>query len=141
MEFLYIVYHDNSEVSEGRLHEQTCKKVHQAPIEHQIVEWLRRNLELFQEKDQVQYYNFPKEKVELFYNILSEAHAEKSKDTPRPWKYLPIPDDDEYPYMIAEYEKEYGSIYYESLYKYITALGVILNIFDFENNQLLVFIQ
>lgn len=141
MDFLYIVYRDTTETEYHRFHPSKLHKVHQAPIEHPIVKWILENLVSSNEVNNVTYLEFPKEKVEKFYNILCEAHAEKSADSPRPWKYLPIPDEGDYPYPIAQYEKEYGTIYYESLYKYITALGVILNIFDFENKQLLVCIH
>lgn len=141
MKFLHIVYADKSEMRGRRTLGKNLGEVHRAPIEHPIVDWIRKNLIPVAEQGQIQYFDFPKEKVELLNNLLNEAHAEKSKDTPRPWKYLPIPDDEHYPFMIAQYEKEYGTIYYESLYKYVTALGVILNIFDFEKNRLLVFIQ
>ncbi|PIC65544.1 hypothetical protein CSV79_00250 [Sporosarcina sp. P13] len=141
MKFLYMVYCEKNAVHHLQLSKTMISKVHQAPIEHPIVEWIRKNTVLPIEIDGVPYYDFPKEKIELFYDILTKAHAEQFANSSRPWKYLPIPDETEYPYKIAEYEKEYGSIYYESLYKYKTALGIILNIFDFENKRLLMCIH
>ncbi|WP_301109474.1 hypothetical protein [Sporosarcina sp.] len=128
-------------MTETAILRQQCKSVHQAPLEHQIGEWIRNHLVLLAENDYILCYDFPKDKVELFYAILNEAHAEKAKNSSRPWKYLPIPEETNYPYPIAQYEKEYGQIYYESLYKYITALGVILNIFDFEKHRLVISIR
>lgn len=141
MKFLHIEYCGLNEISEAAIHQHPCKKVHQAPLEHPIAAWVRNQLRLLAENEEILCYDFPKEKVELFYDVLNEAHAEKAKDPSRPWKYLPIPDEENYPYPIAQYEKEYGQIYYESLYKYITVLGVILNIFDFEKNQLIITIK
>lgn len=141
MKFLYIAYRERQDVQNGLAFEKLLKRVHSAPIEHPIVHWVQENLKSAQKNDTVIYYDFPKEKVEEFYNVLLDAHAEKSNESPRPWKFLPIPSEEQYIYQIAQYEKEYGTTYYDSLYKYITAIGVILNIFDFEANQLILYIQ
>ncbi|ARK25853.1 hypothetical protein SporoP37_15065 [Sporosarcina sp. P37] len=140
MIFLYIAYRNRQDIQEEQFN-QSLKRVHSAPIEHPIVQWIRENLTPISANGNVTYFDFPKEKAERLYGKLSDAHAEKSKDSPRPWKYLPIPDEQNYPYPIAHYEKEYGVIYYDTLYKYITALGIILQIFDFTANQLIVYIQ
>lgn len=137
MKFVYLVYRDNKDA----MTMQTVHRVHQAPIEHPIADWLMKNLQLSSVEDEVEYLRFPQDKVKSFYKILCDAHAEKSNDPARPWKYLPIPDEEDYPYPIAQYEKEYGAIYYESLYKYVNVLEVILNIFDFEQNELFVCIR
>ncbi|MDV6377596.1 hypothetical protein ORD22_04885 [Sporosarcina sp. GW1-11] len=141
MKFLYIVYCEKNAVHQLQLSKEMVYKVHQAPIEHAVVAWIRKNVVLPIEIDGVTYFEFPKVKVKLLYDILLKAHAEQSADSSRPWKYLPIPSEVGYPYKLAEYEKEYGLIYYESLYKYITVFGIILNIFDFDNKRLLVCIQ
>ncbi|PIC58704.1 hypothetical protein CSV80_01575 [Sporosarcina sp. P12(2017)] len=141
MKFLYIMYREKLNIQNELTSQNNLKRVHLAPIEHPIVHWMQRNLETIQILDSVIYYDLSKEKVENFYSTLLDAHAEKSKTSPRPWKYLPIPTEEQYIYPIAQYEKEYGITYYESLYKYITVFGVILNIFDFQDNQLIVFIQ
>ncbi|AXH98788.1 hypothetical protein DV702_03055 [Sporosarcina sp. PTS2304] len=141
MKFLHIVYCEKDAINQLHLSDTQISKVHQAPIEHAIVHWMRKNVVLPIEINSITYYDFPKDKVELFYDILTKAHAQQSQQSARPWKYLPIPDEEEYPYKIAEYEKEYGTVYYDSLYKYITAIGVILQIFDFETKRLLVCIK
>ena len=141
MKFLYIVYRKKQDIQNGLTSDQLLKRVHSAPIEHPIVHWIQENLESVQKNDTVVYYDFPKEKVKDFYNVLMDAHAEKSYESPRPWKFLPIPSEEQYIYPIAQYEKEYSTTYYEALYKYITAIGIILNIFDFEANQLMLYIQ
>ncbi|ARF18538.1 hypothetical protein [Sporosarcina ureae] len=141
MKFLYITYRNKLDIQLGLTSEHLLKRVHSAPIEHPIVYWVQRNLETVEKLDPVIYYDVPKEKVETLYNTLLDVHAEKSKNSPRPWKYLPIPTGEQYVFPIAQYEKEYGITYYESIYKYITVLGVILNIFDFKANQLLIYIQ
>lgn len=139
MDFLYIAYRDKQNIQKEQQFERLLKRVHSAPAEHPIVHWVHKNLQPIGEYNMISYYDFPREKVESFYNILLNAHAEKSKECPRPWKLLPIPTAEDYAYPIAQYEKEYGAVYYESLYKYITAIGVILNIFDFEANQLIIY--
>lgn len=141
MDFLYIAYRSKQDIQKEQVLERFLKRVYSAPVEHPIVHWIQENLESIRKNDTTLYYDFPKEKVEIFYNTLLDAHAEKSKESPRPWKLLPIPAAEDYAYPIAQYEKEYGAIYYESLYKYITAIGVILNIFDFEANQLIMYIH
>ncbi|ARJ40118.1 hypothetical protein CSV71_00525 [Sporosarcina sp. P21c] len=141
MRFLYITYRKKQDIQKVPISENLLKRVHAAPIEHPIVYWLQKNVETIEILDSVIYYDLTKEMVESFYNTLWDAHAEKTKASPRPWKFLPIPADEQYIYPIAQYEKEYGVTYYESIYKYITVLGVILNIFDFDANQLIIFIQ
>lgn len=138
MKFLYLAYCEKNVIHPEQV---IVSKVHQAPIEHAIVQWIRQHLTVCREINSVEYVKFSKEQVENFYAILHKAHAEQTSETSRPWKYLPIPSQENYPYKIAEYEKEYGPIYYESLYKYITALEIILNLFDFEQHQLLVSIR
>lgn len=138
MKFVYLLYRDRTA---DAMTVQTVNKVHQAPIEHPIADWLMKNLQKSVVENEIEYLSFPKSEVERFYNILCEAHAEKSNDPARPWKYLPIPDEGVYPYPIAQYEKEYGAIYYESLYKYINVFEVVLNIFNFEQYDLFVCIR
>lgn len=132
MKFLYIVYRGKEDADN-----ETEKIVHQAPIEHSIVKWLLDNACEERSANCAGCSEISKEQVEALYDQLTLAHAEKSKESPRPWKYLPIPDEENYPFAIAQYEKEYAAIYYESLYKYITAFGVILAIFDFHQNSLM----
>lgn len=141
MKFLYITYCDKLNTQKEPTSQNLLKRVHSAPIEHPIVHWVQRNLETIEKTGPIIYYDFPEKKVESFYNMLLDAHAEKNNDSPRPWKFLPIPSEEQYVYPIAQYDKEYGITYYESIYKYITVLGVILNIFDFEANQLIIHIQ
>lgn len=141
MRFFYITYRKKLDIQKGSISESLLKRVHSAPIEHPIVDWVQKNLETVEIVDPVIYYDLPKEMVENFYNRLLDAHAEKSKESPRPWKFFPIPSNEKYIYPIAQYEKEYGTTYYASLYKYITVLGVILNIFNFDANQLIIYVQ
>ena len=141
MKFLYITYIDKKYIENGLKSEQQLKRIHSAPIEHPIVYWIQDNLHAIGENGTTLYYDFPKGKVEDLYNILVDAHAEKCSESPRPWKFLPHPSEERYAYPITPYEKEYGTTYYESLYKYITAIGVMLNIFDFNANQLVVYIK
>ncbi|PIC81310.1 hypothetical protein CSV75_05900 [Sporosarcina sp. P18a] len=141
MKFLYITYHKKLHLQIELISESHLKRVHSAPIEHAIVYWLQKNLETVETVDSIISYDLPKEMVESFYTTLLDAHTEKSKESPRPWKFLPNPTDEQYMFPIAQYEKEYGITYYESIYKYITVLGVILNIFDFESNQLIIYIR
>lgn len=132
MKFLYIVYRRKEDAGN-----ETEKVVHQAPIEHSIVKWLLDNTSEERGTDHAGCSEISKEQVAALYDLLTLAHAEKSKESPRPWKYLPIPSEENYPFTIAQYEKEYAAIYYESLYKYITAFGVIAAIFDFHQNSLM----
>lgn len=141
MKFLYMTFCEKEYIQNGLKSEQYLRRVHSAPIEHPIVHWIQENLKPIKKNESVLYYDFPKEKVKDFYNLLVEAHAEKSNESPRPWKFLPNPSEESYIYPMAQYEKEYGTTYYESIYKYITAIEIIINIFDFDTNQLILYIQ
>lgn len=141
MEFLYVGYREKQQLPDKQISSGALNRVHAAPVEHPVVYWCQRNLPAIHLGDAAESYDFPKEKVEELYQVLSDAHAEKKHDSPRPWKFMPIPAENEYPYHMASYEKEYGGTYYDSLYKYITVLGVILNIFDFDKKQLIAYVQ
>lgn len=141
MNFLHIDFFEKGEALESAVKEKTLRRVHQAPIEHPILQWIRTQIAAVEEVQGIQYYLFSKEDIEQFHEICNRAHAEKVESPSRPWKFLPVPDEDDYPYSIAAYEKEYGTVYYEAVYKYITVTNVVLNIFDFSRFQLVVYVK
>lgn len=144
MKFLNIMQIDKSEDFEqsafdfgSEYAESAFQMVHQAPLEHHVFHWLETNVEETELMD-FKYFELTKENLQRFHKVCGQANAEKTGSHPAPWKYMQIPDENKYRYYMEEYSKDYGKFYYDSVYNYQMILGVILNIFDFENKRLIV---
>lgn len=143
MKFLHIAFMDKGQSVKQTINNQALRPIHKSPIEHAIVWWIQQQQQITTEIIHLQtYYLFTKEDIENFFNTCNVTDAEREQIKPRPWLHLPIPKDEStYAYQVAEYEKEYATVYYDAVYKYMNVLSVILNIFDFDSKQIVIYVK